>query len=242
MRLNTLHPTPLNQALSLPTPTRAAPNLSAASLTAPSCVAPTLPACSLTASHLAASNLSESHQEAPTLTAASRATPFDRAAQTERFDTGDVNGQPSASVDKAIKPEDGSVLPLLPVLIIICFFLGTLSVSTASTFLAKRELYNAAAAAANDAVSGISDVDYYTNSTYTFDPTNMAKLARQSIEARVGDTLRMRPEDIVITLEGERVRVTLEADFSPVFRGFLPGGLKKTRLKATALAEARTTP
>jgi hypothetical protein len=172
-----------------------------------------------------------------------RLTPFDRAAQRARIDTHGANGeQPAVRVHKAVEREDGSVLPLLPVLIIICFFLGTLSVSTASTFLAKRELYNAAAAAANDAVSGINDVDYFTNSTYTFDPTNMATLARQSIDARLGDTLRMRPEDIVITLEGQRVRVTLEADFSPVFRGFLPGGLKKTRLKATALAEARTTP
>jgi hypothetical protein len=138
--------------------------------------------------------------------------------------------------------ESGSVLPLLPVLIIICFLLGTLSVSTASTFLAKRELYNAAAAAANDAVSGIDDAKYFGGSEYQVKIEDARILARQSIDARLGDTLRMRPEDIVITLEGEGVRVTLEADFSPVFRGFLPGGLKKTRLKATALAEARTTP
>jgi hypothetical protein len=230
MRLITHRPTLLNQASSLPALTSVAPNPTADSLA-------TLPARTLTTPYLAASN------EAPTLTAASHATPFDRAAQTARIDARDANGeQPLARAHKAVKREDGSVLPLLPVLIIICFLLGTLSVSTASTFLAKRELYNAAAAAANDAVSGIDDVDYYTNSAYTFDPTNMAKLARQSIAARLGDTLRMRPEDIVITLEGERVRVTLEADFSPVFRGFLPGGLKKTRLKATALAEARTTP
>ena len=188
----------------------------------------------------------------PNLTAGSRSTPFGTApchptqrcpARTALLDTYEANGhQPSASVHKPTMQESGSVLPLLPVFIIICFFLGTLSVSTASTFLAKRELHNAAAAAANDAVSGISDVEYYTNSAYTFDPTNMATLATQSIRARMGDTLRMKAEDIVITLEDGGVRVTLEADFSPVFRGFLPGGLKKTRIRATALAEARTTP
>ncbi len=205
--------------------------------------APVLPALFSVAPNLTAAFLATPFVTAPTLTAATHVTPFARAAQTARIDTYDASGeQPSTSVHKAVKREDGSVLPLLPVLIIICFLLGTLSVSTASTFLAKRELYNAAAAAANDAVSGIDDVDYYTNSTYTFDPTNMARLARQSIDARLGDTLRMRPEDIIITLEDGGVRVTLEADFSPVFRGFLPGGLKKTRLKATALAEARTTP
>jgi hypothetical protein len=222
MRLTTHRLTLLNQAPPLPALTRVAPKLTTRSLTTP---------------YLAASH------KVPTLTPASHATSFDRAAQTARIDTHGSNGeQPSASVHKAVKREDGSVLPLLPVLIIICFFLGTLSVSTASTFLAKRELNNAAAAAANNAVSGINDVDYYTNSAYTFDPTNVATLARQSIDARLGDTLRMRPEDIVITLEDGGVRVTLEADFSPVFRGFLPGGLKRTRLKATALAEARTTP
>ncbi len=142
----------------------------------------------------------------------------------------------------SVDGERGSVLPLLPVLIVVCFLLGTLSVSTASTFLAKRELYNAATAAANDAVSGINDVDYYTLSRYTFDPDKMKNFARRSIAARLGDTIRMKQEDITITLEGDGVRVTLEADFSPVFRGFLPGGLKRTRLKATALAEARTTP
>jgi malate synthase len=141
-----------------------------------------------------------------------------------------------------LRTEQGSVLPLLPVLIIICFLLGTLSVSTASTFLAKRELYNAAAAAANDAVSGIDDEKYFGDSVYVFDPINAQKLAIQSVKARVGDTLRLREQDIKITVDGERIRVSLEADFSPVFRGFLPGGLKKTRLKATALAEARTTP
>jgi hypothetical protein len=138
--------------------------------------------------------------------------------------------------------EQGSVLPLLPVLIIICFLLGTLSVSTASTFLAKRELYNAAAAAANDAVSGIDDEKYFGDSVYVFDPINAQKLAIQSVKARVGDTLRLREQDIKVTVDGERIRVSLEADFSPVFRGFLPGGLKKTRITATALAEARTTP
>lgn len=138
--------------------------------------------------------------------------------------------------------ERGSVLPLLPVLIIICFLLGTLSVSTASTFLAKRELYNAAAAAANDAVSGINDESYFGKSEYVFDPVAAQKLAVQSVKARVGDTLRLREQDIKVTVEGERLRITIEADFSPVFRGFLPGGLKRTRLTATALAEARTTP
>jgi Flp pilus assembly protein TadG len=138
--------------------------------------------------------------------------------------------------------ERGSVLPLLPVLIVVCFLLGTLSVSTASTFLAKRELYNAAAAAANDAVSGISDQAYYTKSEYIFDPINAQKLAIESVRARVGDTLRLREQDIEVTVEGDVLRVTIKADFSPVFRGFLPGGLKKTRITATALAEARTTP
>jgi hypothetical protein len=136
--------------------------------------------------------------------------------------------------------ESGSVLPLLPVLIIICFLLGTLSVSTASTFLAKRELHNAAAAAANDAVSGIDDAKYFGESEYKVKIEDARILATQSVAARLGDTIRL--SDIIVTPEGEGVRVTLEADFSPVFRGFLPGGLKKTRLKATALAEARTTP
>jgi uncharacterized membrane protein len=140
------------------------------------------------------------------------------------------------------RSERGSVLPLLPVLIIVCFLLGTLSVSTASTFLAKRELYNAAAAAANDAVSGIDDEAYFSQSLYKLNIEDMKTLATQSVAARVGDTIRLRTEDIKVELEGEGVRVTLEADFSPVFRGFLPGGLKKTRIKATALAEARTTP
>jgi hypothetical protein len=230
-----------------PTPSHQAPSRTAPSHQAPSRTAPSHQALSRTTPSIAAST-----RVTPILTAAFHATPFATApyAPAQRrptwkagIDGYDGDGlQPSASAYKAVKREDGSVLPLLPVLIIICFLLGTLSVSTASTFLAKRELYNAAAAAANDAVSGIDDVDYYTNSAYTFDPTNMKKLATQSITARLDDTLRMRSEDIVITLEDGGVRVTLEADFSPVFRGFLPGGLKKTRLKATALAEARTTP
>ena len=138
--------------------------------------------------------------------------------------------------------ERGSVLPLLPVLIVVCFLLGTLSVSTASTFLAKRELYNAAAAAANDAVSGIDDEAYFGQSKFELRVDDMRILATQSVAARVGDSIRLRPEDITITPEGEGVRVTLVADFSPVFRGFLPGGLKKTRITATAVAEARTIP
>jgi hypothetical protein len=138
--------------------------------------------------------------------------------------------------------EQGSVLPLLPVLIVVCFLLGTLSVSTASTFLAKRELYNAAAAAANDAVSGINDEKYFAESIYELRLADMQILATQSVAARVGDTIRLRPEDIKITEEAGGVRVTIEADFSPVFRGFLPGGLKKTRIKATALAVAREIP
>lgn len=138
--------------------------------------------------------------------------------------------------------EKGSVLPLLPVLIIVCFLLGTLSVSTASTFLAKRELYNAAAAAANDAVSGIDDEAYFGQSEYKLRIEDMRILATQSVAARVGDTIRLQPDDIKVTLEGDGVRVTIEADFSPVFRGFLPGGLKRTRITATALAEARTIP
>ena len=170
--------------------------------------------------------------------------PRSQTSRSTRFTGGTILKNETSQTDQPfdISKERGSVLPLLPVLIIVCFLLGTLSVSTASTFLAKRELYNAAAAAANDAVSGINDASYFGESKYVFDPVIAQKLAVQSVKARVGDTLRLREQDIKVTVDGEVLRVTLEADFSPVFRGFLPGGLKKTRIKATALAEARTTP
>ena len=141
----------------------------------------------------------------------------------------------------APKTESGSALPLLPVFIIICFLMGSMAVSTASTFLAKRELTNAVAAAANDAVSGINDRSYFTNSTYEFDQATITNFAKAAIRSRTDLSVK-EVESIIVTQEGGGVRVTVVTDFQPIFRGFLPSKYRKVHLRATALAEAQTAP
>jgi hypothetical protein len=151
----------------------------------------------------------------------------------------------------SLRQERGSALPLVPVLLLVCVFLGVLAVDTASIFLAQRELVAATAGSANDAASGIRDLDFFSGGEYGLAQQRSRAFAEQSMSVRSGsadnkpgnsdDTFTdHRIAEVTILADTRQVRVTVEAKYRPLFRGILPKSWQSVTLRATSTANAKS--
>lgn len=133
--------------------------------------------------------------------------------------------------------ERGTVLLLMPVAVLIFLVLAAISVDFAVVFLAKRELSNAAAGAANDAATRALDLDhYYAQQTARIDPVAAEAVASASLAGEALDHLSELTAGAAA--DGDVVTVTVSAEVATIFAPAV-GGPRSVAVSATAQATAR---
>lgn len=137
-----------------------------------------------------------------------------------------------------MRDEHGSVLVLMPVAALVFIILGALCVDYGSVFAAKRELSNAAAAAANDVASQAIDLDlFYVTGVVRLRPDVARTVAERSLAAEGLDRLHAEIATVAVDDAGDSVTVTLRARARYLFAKAVPGG--RDGLDITASSKAR---
>jgi Flp pilus assembly protein TadG len=132
----------------------------------------------------------------------------------------------------------------VPAGVLVLVVLGAIAVDAAVAFLGQREVSNAAAAAANDAVVvGLSDRAFYTSGLLEVDEARALDVARRAVLARASRGVEV--VDVSVTAEGARVCVTVRGRVPYVFGRALPfvrsSASVQGRAGATAVAGAAGT-
>lgn len=136
---------------------------------------------------------------------------------------------------------------LFPAAFLIMIALAAMTVDNAVAFLARRELVNATAAAANDAATqAISDTSFYTGNRVELSPSGVQAVAVARIYAIVD---RSRHHGLVVQAEAVppvragcawSVRVTASSRVDEIFGKALPGSSGQVAVKAQATASPRS--
>lgn len=134
--------------------------------------------------------------------------------------------------------ERASALVLIPVLVLVIVLAAGLVIDSAVAFSAKRALFEAAAAAANDAANALQDDPLYAGSSLALDAAQVQHLATAAVNARVDGVDEVRVKSATVTMVRGRpvVRITITGQARPVF-GVLPG-VSTFELVATASSTA----
>lgn len=135
--------------------------------------------------------------------------------------------------------ERGSVLMLLPAAVLIFLILGALAVDYGAVYSTKRELTDAAAAAASDAATRALDVELlYGTGELRLVPALAEEVARRSLAAKGLD--RLDPQLEGVDVDGTVVTVRVRGTARHLFAGAVPGGDDRQVVVATGTAEAST--
>ncbi len=128
------------------------------------------------------------------------------------------------------------MLLLVPAGVFVLCVLAAIVVDSAHATMRRRELQNAADAAANDAAALAIDVAALREGVTRLD----ARLAREIVSASV-DRQRLTAVSIVdVQVDGDTVVVELAATHPSVFARSLPGGSHTIHVPARARASALT--
>ena len=137
--------------------------------------------------------------------------------------------------------ERGSALLLMPTAVLVIVILGSIAVDSALVFTAQRELADAAAAAANDAVTaGLSDEAFYACGSLELDAGRAREVAARALAARSADIVDA-VETVSIgrdTVGAPTVTVSVVGSVSTMFAPAVPGGRDVRPVRATATASA----
>jgi hypothetical protein len=128
-------------------------------------------------------------------------------------------------------------LILVPTLVLVLVVLAAIAVDSAVVFLGQHQLDDAAAAAAHDAASALSDPGFYRSGSVDLDPTVARRMADASVAAqdRSGVTID-GPVDVQV--EGRQVCVSLTGHVEAIFGRAIPGVPHATTVRARATATA----
>lgn len=143
--------------------------------------------------------------------------------------------------------ERGSTLLLFPAAFLIMIALAAMTVDNAVAFLARRELLNATAAAANDAATlAVSDTSFYQGNRVELSPSGVRAVAVDRINALVD---RSRHHGLVVQAEAVApvragcawtVRVTASSQVDKIFARALPGSDGQVAVKAQSTASPQS--
>lgn len=129
------------------------------------------------------------------------------------------------------------MLILVPALLLVLMILAAIAVDSAVVFLGQRQLGDAAAAAADDAATALSDQSFYRGGSVDLDPSVARQVADASVAAqdRSGVTID-GPVDVQV--EGRQVCVSLTGHVEAIFGRAIPGVPHSTTVRARATATA----
>lgn len=128
---------------------------------------------------------------------------------------------------------------LMPAAVLVFLVLGALAVDSAVTFLAERELANAASAAANDAASVAVDLErYYADGNVELRQREAERVVAASLAAKGLDYLVDLRVETDVAAGAPVVTVRASARVETIFAGAVPGGPDFTEVQATAVATA----
>lgn len=133
--------------------------------------------------------------------------------------------------------ETGSVLLLVPAAVLVLVILGAVAVDAAVVFLGQRQLSDAAAAAATDAASAVSDSAFYGSGTIALDPATAKKVAASSVRAQGLEGVSLSGP-VTVQVVGRQVCVSLVGQVSRPFGAAIPGIPARATVRARATATA----
>ena len=140
------------------------------------------------------------------------------------------------SMRHRFRGENGTVLLLMPVAVLIMFVLGAITVDLTAVRAGQQDLLAAATDAANDAATaGLDEAALRSGRGYQLDPTR-AWLVAVDVLATKGllDNLATGP-DVTINFDGS-VTVALTRRIPHLFARALPGAPDDELVRATATA------
>jgi uncharacterized membrane protein len=128
-------------------------------------------------------------------------------------------------------------LILVPTLVLVLVVLAAIAVDSAVVFLGQRQLGDAAAAAAKDAASALSDPSFYRAGSVSLDPTVARRVADASVAAQDRSGVSIDgPVDVQVA--GRQVCVSLTGHVEAIFGRAIPGVPHATTVRARATASA----
>jgi Flp pilus assembly protein TadG len=132
----------------------------------------------------------------------------------------------------------GSVLILMPVAVLIVLLLGAIAVDLTVVHLRQQQAVDAAASAANDAVTlGLDESALRAGRGYRLDPERVRRAVDESLaDQGLGDDLVDPPIVTEPTPHSVRVELTLRANY--LFARSIPGAPRSTTVRGTATADA----
>ena len=126
---------------------------------------------------------------------------------------------------------------LVPALVLVLVVLAAIAVDSAVVFLGQRQLGDAAAAAANDAASALSDPSFYRAGSVDLDPIVARRVADASVAAQDHSGFTINgPVDVQV--EGRQVCVSLTGRVEAIFGRAIPGVSHVATVRARATATA----
>jgi Flp pilus assembly protein TadG len=144
-------------------------------------------------------------------------------------------------VSRAGGRDRGSALILMPAGLLIVLVLASIAVDMSLVHLRKRQAFELAAAAANDAATaGVDQGRLRTTHEYVLDPERARAVVADVVAASELAPELARPPVVIVTTTGVRVELALEADY--IFADVVPGAPDGTEVTATATATAAAGP
>lgn len=121
-----------------------------------------------------------------------------------------------------VREDRGSVLALVPAGFLVLMVLAALAVDSAVAYLGQRQLHDALAAAANDAVTaGLDDASFYRRGALALDPAVVAGTVCADVAAQHDSGLHA--VTVRMSLAGDSVRLSGRAAVDAVFGRAVPG-------------------
>lgn len=128
------------------------------------------------------------------------------------------------------------MLALVPAAFLVLILLGALTVDSAASYLAQRQLRDSLSAAAADAVgAGLSKSEFYSHGTVTLALSEAAQVVCQSVAAQAD--VDLHDVRLWIAVVGPTIRLEGTASVDAVFGRDIPGfGVRQVRASTTATA------
>ncbi|MGH9111724.1 MAG: hypothetical protein ACRDZN_05430 [Acidimicrobiales bacterium] len=139
---------------------------------------------------------------------------------------------------RRVEADRGSVLMLVPAGVLIVFVLASIAVDMSLVHLRKRQAFDLASAAANDAASAGVDQVALRSGSYVVDPDAARAVVDDVVAASQLAPQLAAPPSVTITADGVSVEIALEADY--IFAGVVPGAPDGTVVVASATATAES--